>query len=76
MRVQINLNEDLVKKIDEYAAAIGQSRSAVCAVWIGQSVLGIERATQTLENIGVDVAKALRDDGRRNKDKNKSKAKK
>lgn len=69
MRIQINLNEDLVRKIDEYAAAIGQSRSAVCAVWIGQSVLGIETATKTLESYGVDVAKALTEDGRREKKK-------
>ena len=69
MKVQINLNEDLVKKIDAYAAAIGKSRSAVCAIWIGQSVLGIEKATETLQNMGVDVAKALTEDGRRNKEK-------
>ena len=66
MRVQINLNEDLVKKIDDYAAAIGQNRSSVCAIWIGQAALGIETATQTLERMGVDVAKALAEDKRRN----------
>lgn len=71
MRVQVNLNEDIVKKIDEYAAAIGQSRSAVCAMWIGQNVLGIEKATETLEKMGIDVAKALEEDGRRNKNKKK-----
>ena len=69
MRVQINLNDDIVRKIDEYAAAIGQSRSAVCAMWIGQNVLGIEKATATLERMGIDVAKALEEDGRRNKKK-------
>ncbi len=66
MRVQINLNDDLVKKIDDYAAAIGQNRSSVCAMWIGQAALGIEKATQTLERMGVDVAKALTEDRRRN----------
>ena len=71
MRVQITLNDDIVRKIDEYAAAIGQSRSAVCAMWIGQNVLGISKATETLEKMGIDVAKALEDDGRRNKNKKK-----
>ena len=66
MRVQINLNEDLVKKIDDYAAAIGQNRSSVCAMWIGQAALGIEKTTQALERMGVDVAKALSEDKRRN----------
>ena len=69
MRVQINLNDELVKKIDEYAAAIGQNRSSVCAMWIGQAALGIEKATQTLEKMGVDVAKALAEDKRRNESK-------
>ena len=72
MRVEINLNPDLVKKIDEYAAAIGQSRSAVCAVWIGQSVLGIEKASQAIQSMGINVAKALEEDGRKNKAKGKA----
>lgn len=69
MRVQINLNEELVKRIDAYAAAIGQNRSSVCAMWIGQAALGIEKATETLEKMGVDVAKALAEDKRRNENK-------
>lgn len=67
-RIQVTLNDDIVKKIDAYAAAIGQNRSAVCAMWIGQSCLGIEKATESLMNMGVDVAKALGEDGRRKKD--------
>lgn len=61
MKVQVNLNDDIVRKIDEYAKAIGISRSAVCAMWIGQSVLGVEKATEALQNMGVDVAKNLKD---------------
>lgn len=59
MRVQVNLNDDLVKRIDEYAAAIGLSRSAVCAMWIGQAALSTDTAIQSLERMGVDVAAAL-----------------
>lgn len=73
MRVQINLNEDLVKKIDDYAVAIGQNRSSVCAMWIGQAALGIETATQALERMGVDVAKALAEDKRRNESQSNAK---
>lgn len=72
MRVQINLNDDLVKRIDKYAAAIGQNRSSVCAMWIGQSALGIEKTIETLEKMGVDVAKALAEDNRRNDSKSDS----
>lgn len=69
MKVQVNLNENLVKKIDAYAAAIGQSRSAVCAIWIGQAVLGIDKATELLQSVGTDVAKALGEEGSKKKDK-------
>lgn len=62
MRVQVNLNDDLVKRIDEYAAAIGLSRSAVCAMWIGQAALSTDTALQTLERMGVNVAAALMED--------------
>lgn len=64
-RIQITLNDDIVRKIDAYAAAIGQNRSAVCAMWIGQSVLSIDKATAALESMGVDVARALEEDKRR-----------
>lgn len=62
MKVQITLNDDLVKKIDDYAHAIGMTRSAVCAYWIGQAALGTTTASQILERAGIDVAKALLDE--------------
>lgn len=55
MKVQITLNDKLVEKIDQYAAAIGMTRSGICAYWIGQSVLGFDRATQSIERMGSDV---------------------
>jgi len=59
MKVQVHLNDDIVKKIDQYAKSIGVSRSAVCALWIGQAVLGIDKATEILQNVGNDVAKTI-----------------
>lgn len=59
MKVQVNLNDDIVKKIDQYAKSIGVSRSAVCAIWIGQAVLGVDKATEILQHVGTDVAKTI-----------------
>ena len=42
MKVQINLNDDLVKKIDKIADDIGVSRSSLCAVWIGSAINGYD----------------------------------
>lgn len=46
MKVQINLNDDLVKKIDDFANQIGMSRSSLCATWIGYGVMGIDKAME------------------------------
>ena len=71
MKLQININDDIVKKIDEYAKAIGISRSACCAMWIGNAVLSIEKATESLKNMGIDVSKALEDERLNNDVKSK-----
>lgn len=34
MKVQVNLNDDLVKKLDEVSDIIGASRSSLCAMFI------------------------------------------
>lgn len=38
MKVQVTLNDELVKKIDEFAEYVGTNRSSVCALAIGQYV--------------------------------------
>lgn len=55
MRVQVNLNDELVKRIDNYAKMIGVTRSSLCAVYIGQGVLGYDKAFEMIEqNINLD----------------------
>lgn len=49
MRVQVNLNDVLVKKLDKYAETIGISRSALCAYLIGQGALGIDKAIESMD---------------------------
>lgn len=38
MRIQVNLHEDVVAKLDEMAKKIGLSRSGLCAVYIMQGL--------------------------------------
>lgn len=49
MKVQVNLNDDLVKEIDRYAKMIGVTRSSLCAVYIGQGVLGYQKAFELID---------------------------
>lgn len=51
MRVQVNLNDDVVKRIDELAKVMGVSRSALCAVWIGNSLMAHEKTYQSIEGL-------------------------
>lgn len=55
MKVQINLSDDLVAKIDKYAKAMGVSRSALCGVWIGQTVMSMERTLETGQKLIADL---------------------
>lgn len=38
MRIQVNLHEDVVARIDELAKKMGLSRSGLCAVYIMQGL--------------------------------------
>lgn len=69
MKVQVNLNDDIVKKIDAYAGAIGVSRSAVCAMWIGNAVLGVDKATETLQRMSDGLIDAATDEKEKKKKK-------
>lgn len=51
MRVQVNVSDDLVKELDEYATSVGISRSALCAYFIGQGMYGIKKGFE----IGTEI---------------------
>lgn len=63
MKVQVNLSDELVKKIDEYAKVMGVSRSALCAVWIGQGALGYEKTFDIFQStLGASLSKLTADE--------------
>ena len=57
MRLQITINDEIVKKIDKYAKLIGVSRSAMCATWIGQGVMGYDKANELINGQTVEFLK-------------------
>lgn len=57
MKVQISVSDDLVKKIDVYASMMGVSRSALCAVFIGQGVMGFNKAYELVDNMSEALLK-------------------
>lgn len=59
MRVQVNVSDELVEKIDNYAKTMGVSRSALCSVFIGQGVMGYDKSFQLVENLGLQLGESL-----------------
>ena len=56
MRVQVNLSDNMVKKIDTISENMGISRSAFCSFVIGQYVTSQEKSTEILKSVGLDIA--------------------
>ncbi len=54
MRVQVNVNDELVERIDYYAKLMGMSRSGLCSYFIGMGMMSIEKAN-TIMNEMSDV---------------------
>lgn len=52
MRVQVNLSDEMVKKVDSYASRLGVSRSALCSVMIGNGVLSYDKAMDVIDSVG------------------------
>lgn len=59
MKLQVTVSDDLVAQLDRYAEMMGVSRSALCAVFIGQGVLGYNKSFKVLDDIGQKLGDSL-----------------
>lgn len=50
MRVQVNLSNEMVKRVDKIAEDYGLTRSALCATFIGQCVMSYEKTFNVLQD--------------------------
>lgn len=58
MRIQVNVSDKLAEKLTNYANAIGVSRSQLCTVFIGQAIMGLDKAIETVDSINRERALA------------------
>ena len=63
MRIQVNLSDSMVKKLDAMSEDYGVTRSALCAMLIGQGVDGINQARQIVSEISDSMKKEMVTDG-------------
>lgn len=61
MRVQVNLSDEMVKRVDDYADKIGVTRSALCGFFIGQGILGYDNASTVLDSIAIALKNKAED---------------
>ena len=61
MRVQVNLSDEMVNKVDTYSSKMGLSRSALCCYLIAQGILGLDKSMSMLDTIGEKVGENLID---------------
>ena len=59
MKVQVNVSDDFVAKIDKYAKAMGVSRSALCSRLIGQGIMGFDKSFQVIDDLGAKLGDSL-----------------
>lgn len=57
MRIQVQISDEMLEKLDFYAKKMGVSRSAICAIFIGQGVLGLDKSMQILDDIAKETLK-------------------
>lgn len=55
MRLQVNISENMLKKIENYSSEFGISKSAFCSMLIGQGILGLDSTKDVLTNLSLDL---------------------
>lgn len=55
MRLQINVSDEMVERIDYWAKTIGVSRSAFCSMAIGNTVMGYDKSIEIMKEIANDL---------------------
>lgn len=51
MRITINLNDEILAKVDAEAKRIGTSRGAMLTTWVGEKIHALEQSRLFLEKI-------------------------
>jgi len=57
-RIQVIVSKEIAERIDFYANKMGLSRSALCCQFIGQSVMGYDKAFEMVTEMGTQMLAA------------------
>ena len=57
MRIQVNLGNPLLQKVDKLAEMCGVSRSALCSMLISQGVLAYDKSFEVMDSFKESIPK-------------------
>lgn len=59
MRVQVNLSDEMVERVDIYSKMMGVSRSALCSMLIGQGIMNYDTSANILKDIAIKASQDI-----------------
>lgn len=59
MRVQVNISDEMVSRVDDYANKMGVSRSALCSMLVGQGIMSFDKSMDIIDILGNKLGDAL-----------------
>lgn len=59
MRVQVNISDEMVEKVDGYAKKMGVSRSALCSMLVGQGIMSYDKSMDVITLLGDKLGDSL-----------------
>lgn len=54
-RITITVSKEMAERLDLYSKKMGVNRSALCAQFIGVSIMGYDKAFDVMDNFGKDM---------------------
>ena len=61
MRVQVNLSDEMISRVDAYAKKMGVSRSSLCSMLIGQGIMSYDKSMDIISLLGDKLGDSLSD---------------
>ena len=59
MRIQVNMSEKMVERVDKVAEDMGMSRSSTCNFLISQGVMSYEKANKAVASMPAEIVEKL-----------------
>lgn len=59
-RITITVSDESVEKLSYYGEKMGMNRSALCAYFVGQGLLGMDKAYSVIDKVTSDMSEEMK----------------